>query len=118
MPLTPEERAALGANCLSSSWQALGPLLQRAHCPPTARPDILLDWLSHGQHRSQAMAEQLLRAMSQRLWRIEAAAAAVAAAPAAAASNGLLGLRVVCAGQAWTLWLCRQPQLRVQHISR
>lgn len=111
MSITPEQRNTISANCLSSSWQALGPVLQRAHCPPTATPDVVVDWLASSHHRSQAVAKMMLQSMSQRIWRIDAATA-----PGAPTST-LLPLQVSSGGQRWTLWLHRLPELGLEQIS-
>ena len=120
---SPAQREKIAANCLPSSWQALAPVLQRVHCPPSARPEIVVDWLSSSKHRSQTQAGQLLLAMEQRIWRIETRPEAPTARAAQGSPTGSpplsaqLRLDVRCGSQRWTLWLSRQPQLGIERIT-
>ena len=123
MTLTPEQRDKIAANCMPSSWQALASVLQRVHCPPSTRPEIVAEWLSSGNHRSQTQAAQMLLAMEQRIWRIEARPSPPVIVPAlgtpesTASLPALVQLDVRCGSQRWTLWLSRQPQLGIERIT-
>ena len=78
MQTSPEQRQTISNNCLATSWQLLGPWRQRHHAPVSDAPGVVLDWLSNANHCSQALAEDMVRAMTQKLWRIEQRTANVA----------------------------------------
>ena len=113
MELSPEQRKAISDNCLPLSWQVLGSWRLRHQGAVTDEPDVVVDWLASANHRSQALREEMVRFMSEKLWRIE-----LRPASGDTASEGLRALDVVCSGQRWTLWLLPQPQLNLLRISR
>lgn len=125
MQTSPEQRQTISNNCLATSWQLLGPWRQRHHAPVSDAPGVVLDWLSNANHCSQALAEDMVRAMTQKLWRIEQRTANVApdarngtGAAAPHATQGVSALDVFCAGQRWTLWLQPRAHLHLLRISR
>lgn len=114
MALSPEQRKAISGHCLPMSWQVLGAWRLRHQGTLTDEADVVVDWLASANHRSQALCEEMLRFMTEKLWRIELRPLAEQDANAA----GLRALDVVCSGQRWTLWLQPRPQLHLLRISR
>ena len=112
MELRTEQRKAITRNCLPASWQMTAAWRLQNNGAATDTPDVLVDWLENAGPRSQALVLELVRHLSDRLWRLELRQ------PAAGDAPGLRSLDVVCGGLRWTLWLQARPQLYLVSISR
>ena len=112
MELSTEQRKAISSNCLPASWQMTTAWRLQNNGAATDTPDVLVDWLQNAGPRSQALVLELVRHLSDRLWRLELRQ------PAAGDAPGLRSLDVVCGGMRWTLWLQARPQLFLVSISR
>lgn len=112
MELSTEQRKAISRNCLSASWQMTTAWRLQNNGAATDTPDVLVDWLQNASPRSQALVLELVRHLSDRLWRLELRQ------PAAGDVVGLRALDVVCGGLRWTLCLKVQPMLYLVGISR
>jgi hypothetical protein len=112
MDLTTEQRKAIASNCLPSSWQMTTAWRLQHQGAATDTPDVLVDWLHNASPRSQSLVLELVRHLSDRLWRLELRPRAAGDAP------GLRSLDVVCGGLRWTLWLQARPQLYLVSINR
>lgn len=115
MDISPQQRQAISDHCLPSSWQLLSAWRLRNLGSLNDGPDVLVDWLSNADPGAQALVNQLLRFLGDRLWRIELHPAQAAAG---AKPTGLRALDVLCGGLRWTLWLQPRPTLRLVRISR
>lgn len=115
MQLTPEQRKAIGDNCLSSSWQMLAAWRLQHMGSLNDEPDTVVDWLVNVNHSSLALAEEMLRFMGDRLWRIQLHPEK---ARDGEGSPGLRAVDVVCGGLCWTLWLLPRQPLNLLRISR
>lgn len=113
MELSPELRKAISDHCLPLSWQMLSAWRLQHLGSLHDEPDVVTDWLANVSPRSLALVEEMVRRMSERLWRIE-----LRPASAEPTGPGLRTLDVVCGGQRWTLSMLPKPQLHVLRISR
>ncbi len=112
MDLSTEQRQAIAHNCLPTSWQMTTAWRLQHQGAATDEPDRLVDWLQGASPRSQALVLELVRHLSQRLWRLELRE------PTTGDRAGLRLLDVVCGGLRWTLWLQPRPRLHLVRISR
>lgn len=112
MELSAEQRKAISDHCLPMSWQMLGTWRQRHLGSAHDEAAVVADWLAAAPQRSQVLAREMVRHLSDRLWRVEPVAGE------GVGGSGLRALAVVCGGLRWTLWLQPQPQLRLLRISR
>ncbi len=113
MQLNDAQRKAISDHCLPSSWQQLASWRLQHQGSASDTPDVLVDWLKDASPRAQASVQELVRHISDRMWRVSLRADAPTADQA-----GLRALEVVCGGLRWTLWLQPQPRLRLLRISR
>ena len=116
MELSEEQRQAIGKNCLSTSWQQLTPWRLQHLGSATDEPQLMADWLANAHPDSQAQAEEIVRWISERLWRLEMHPEPLGRS--ADSQTGLYALQVVCSGLRWTLWLMPKPQLHLHRLSR
>lgn len=115
MELSPEQRQAISDHCLPMSWQMLGAWRLQHLGSLHDEPDVVAQWLAEANPRSQALAQEMVRLMAERLWRIELRAVD---ATAGVNPHGLRLVDVTCGGARWTLGLLPQPRLHLQRISR
>jgi hypothetical protein len=113
MELSEQQRQAISDHCLLMSWQQLTAWRLQHQGAATDEPELMADWLAGVNQGSQALAEEMVRWLSDRLWRVEPHRGPALGNPA-----GVYPLDVVCSGLRWTLWLVPKPQLHLQRISR
>jgi hypothetical protein len=112
MELSTEQRNAIASHCMPTSWQMTTAWRLQHQGAATDEPDVLVDWLQDAEPRSQALVLELVRHLSQRLWRLELRE------PTTGDGAGLRSLDVVCGGLRWTLWLQSRPRLHLVRINR
>lgn len=115
MALSTEQHQAIANNCLPMSWQMLGSWRLQHLGSLNDGPEVIADWLADAPLRSKALGEQMVRRLSERLWRVELLADGATASVAAA---GVRKLCVTCGGQRWILWLQPRPQLQLLRIEQ
>ncbi len=115
MDVSEQQRQAISDHCLPSSWQMLSAWRLRNLGSLNDGPEVMVDWLSKADPAAQAMVNQMLRFLGDRLWRIELSPTRTAEG---ANPKGLRAVDVVCGGLRWTLWLQPRPTLHLVRISR